>query len=1084
MGEQYRTHGVFIYSGSPIIGGRGAASRAAKTTMFTQTSQLNRLRRGRFQHGQSIVVALLVLLLLGLAGALFVTIIARNLINAGHANRVQTADTYAAAGITYADAQLANSIDGADWRPPLQYQLAVPPTEARELARYNAAKSTLTDGTVLPYSSDPDLPYLQAGYARYNTGAGRFLVRVTYDPVNVALATVPPGKYLKIESIGREGTINQTDPTTYSNNRSSDRTQAYQVAYVPIGITDYARFETNPDKRSDIANLGVASEFYAANTDGGIATPGVSDFNSTGTTGGTGSAGTAPTIQEYPVITTYGAVDAYLQSSTTPPVLYPNPAAGSGNAAPSSYTALPGGGSIHANMTTRFFGTNVIYLNTGAAGSPLFQDTAEIGGDLLLDSYSDTSPLYTTSSTATAGQQAALILNPKSLSNPTTGSTILPVSATNPNNSTMNAYVAPSNSTVQENGTFDTHGGLIRDGSMQNDPEGLPRSITRLEPPQTDALDNASQMPRYRAIAMNSAPRPNLMLNGSAYTPAAGVNPSLYGYGKAIYVNNTNDIQQSSATIGGGSTLTDEWLHRTSALASGTNKGGWNGLFYNPPGVNIVLGQFIPSTSGSGSSAGSYGIRLTRTAGDQFANPDGSANGGAEMDVRYSDLDTDPTGAASDNDIIIYAEGNVRLRGILSPNEGTGNTATTQKFIPRHITIVTGGTAYIEGNLLKGSPDSTISVLAHDNVCINTTQFLAGANVEDRTDGSQNPELPDSGDTLSLDDGHSLLQEFNFGLTGGATPAAKYGMNNLALYIAAGPAGGGSTTADLNIFGVNGNSVFPALQIQPLSTLTHTTFDLSALVTQPTSSNPLFNALGTDLFRLSISKDPGTENGVNTSQDVALERAAVLPMDIRIEAVMYAQTGSFFVIPGEWFNTNSDDTLTKFLLSGTRPDVEVNGGQAASGGSQPAAFLIPPVNLDRFPMYGQPIDLKITIYGSVSEAHPADIAAQTAWMQHWGWIPQYHGSLVLSSGSAGTGGASMTPETAGHVQSGQQPAIGLQIIYDPQAGYPYSLSTTAGMASYYLRSDIYGRPLPWTPKLPVSTGLLYSGQSGEPPLLQ
>lgn len=1047
------------------------------------------VRRGlaATQRGQSIVVALLVLLLLGLAGALFVTIIARNLINANHANRVQTADTYSAAGITYADAQLANSIDGADWRPPLQYQLAAAsvPTEARELARYNAAVTA--NNLLAVNANDPDLEYLQAGYARYNTGAGRFLVRVTYDPVNVTPGTglngvgsiVPPGKYLKIESIGREGVINPVDPTTYSNNRSSDRTQAYQVAYLPIGITDYARFETNPDKRSDIANLGVASEFYSANTDGGIGTPGVSDFNSTGSASATGSA--SPTIQEYPVLTTYGAADAYLKSSATPAVFYPNPAAGSSNTAPNGYTTVPGGGSIHANMPVRFFGTNLIYLNNGT-GSPLFQDTAEIAGDLLLDSYDPKATLDNTkpdnTGTNPVGQQAALILNP-------TDPTKLTATGT--------TYITPSNdtqSTGDANLPFSTQGGLIRDGSMQNDGAGLPRSITRLEPPLTDALDNASQMPRYRAIAMNSAPRPNLLLNGNAYTPTAGINPSQYGYGKAIYVNNPNDIQPDSASIGGGSTLTDEWLHRTSALSSGTNKGGWNGLFYNPPGVSIVLGQFIPSTSSGGT--GSYGIRLTRSTGDNFVGPDGTTPAGPEMDVSYSDLGAEATnanldaGTSPDNDIVIYCEGNVRVRGILSPNEGTGSTSTTQKYIPRHITIVTGGTAYIEGNLLKGSPDSTISVLAHDYVCVNTTQFLAGSNVEDRTDGSQNPDLPDSGDTLALDAGHSLLQEFSFGLpmTTPATTSAKYG--SLALYIAAGPAAPGATRADINIYDPAGNSVFPTPQppppiVQPFTTLTHTTFDLSALVTQPTSSNALFNALGTDLFDLSVSKDPGTENGANDDQDVALERVAVLPMDIRIEAVLYAQTGSFFVIPGEWFNTNSGDNISAFLTSGNRPDIEINSAQSSLSASQTTG-------LNRFPMYGQPIDLKITIVGSVSEAHPADIAAQTAWMQKWGWIPQYHGSLVTSS--TGTGGASTGPETSGHpLLSGStranSPSIGLQIIYDTQAGYPYSPSASNGtQASYYLRSDVYGRPLPFTPKLPVSTGLLYSGQSGEAPLLQ
>lgn len=1045
--------------------------------MFTtQRPQLNSIlrpfSRRQSQRGQSIVVALLVLLLLGLAGALFVTIVARNLINAGHSNRVQTADQYAAAGITYADSQLSSSMDGADWRPPLQFQLAVPPTEARELARYNAAVAALPQVNV----NDPDAEYLQAGYARYNTGAGRYLVRVTYDPVNVSGLSVPPGKYLKIESIGREGNIDPTDPTTYTNNRSSDKTQATLVAYKPIGITDYARFETNPDKRSDIANLGVVSQYNDSYADGQIVTSGVYDFNAQGSAGPNGT--TVPTLKPYPVITTYGAADAYMVNAG---VTQPNPNAGGGTL-PNGFTAVPGGGSIHSNMPLRFFGKNVIYLNSGGANAPLFQDTAEIGGDLLLDSYDPNVNLDNTAitgKTPTTYQAASLILNPAALS---------PAAGTS---TPLADYVQPSNS-----GVFDTHSGLIRDGSMQNDAAGLPRSITRLEPPLMDAQDNASQMPRYRAIAMNSAPRPNLMLNGSAYTPPAGTNPSLYGYGKAIYVNNPNDIQQDSAAISGGSTLTDEWLHRTAANSTNTNKGGWNGLFYNPPGVTIVLGQLLPATPANGTVAAvpaAYGIRLTRSNGDSFIGPDGTANAGPEMNVRYSDLDTDATGKASDNDIVIYAEGNVRVRGILSPTEPTGSGSATQ-VVPRHITIVTGGTAYIEGNLLKGDPDSSISVLAHDYVCVNTTQFLAGSNAEDRTDGGQNPDLPDSGNTLTLDAAHSLLQEFNFGLTGTAKPATY--PSPLALYIAAGPGGGGSTTggdgsttADINIFDPTGASVFPMPQppppiIQVFTGQIHLTYDLSTLVTQPTSTNSLLQASETDLFQLSVSKDPGTENGANTSQDVALERVAVLPMDIRIEAVLYAQTGSFFVIPGDWFNTNESDNLSTYLSSfgptnsdgtlvspdGTRPDLS-----GAAPGSP--AFI----SGSRFPMYGQPIDLKITIDGSVSEAHPADIAAQTAWMQHWGWIPQYHGSLVVSS--QGYGGTPTTAETAGHTLAGQ-PAIGLQIIYDPQAGYPYSPSLSAGAAAYYLRSDAYGRPLPFTPKLPVSTGLLYSGQSGEAPLLQ
>ena len=66
------------------------------------------------------------------------------------------------------------------------------------------------------------------------------------------------------------------------------------------------------------------------------------------------------------------------------PTVYPNPAAGStpasgGTCAEWLYMAVAGGGSLHANMPVRFFGTNVIYLNIGCRSAPLFQDTAEVG---------------------------------------------------------------------------------------------------------------------------------------------------------------------------------------------------------------------------------------------------------------------------------------------------------------------------------------------------------------------------------------------------------------------------------------------------------------------------------------------------------------------------------------------------------------------------------------------------------------------------------------------------------------------------------------------------------------------------------
>jgi hypothetical protein len=1053
--------------------------------MFQNPLSQNRSMR-RAQRGQSIVVALLVLLLLGLAGALFVTIVARNVLNAAHASRVLTADQYAHAGITFADAQLSNGLDGADWRPTLQFQLdpAYQPsstTSPREFNRYTQAVTTLALNPVP--AADPDLKYLQAGFARYNTGAGRFLLRVTYDPVNIGLgqpkampAPVPPGKYLKIESIGREGIIDNIDPTTYGNNRSSDRTQAYQVAYKPIGITDYARFETNPDNRSETANLGVTSRANASDTDGGIVTPGAYDFNTTGNP-------SPPVIQPYAVLTTYGAPDAYKLQGT---ILYPNPTAGSMTTI-SAANGLAGGGSIHANMPVRFFGKNIVYLNNAGVNAPLFQDSVEIAGDLLLNGYNQANPL-------TSQQAASLEINPADLAKLTTPT--VPGTATT---SPQNQFVTPSNDTgvTPSNNGFSTLNGLVRDGAMSSDAYGLPRGIQRLEPPLIDALDTASQMPRYKALTMNSAPRHDPNGSGANGAPYAA-NSGQYGYGQSIYINNSNDVQENSKSIGGGSTLVDQWLNKTAAPFD-ANKGGWNGDFYQPPGVNITLGRqnIDPATHKPGLNS-SYGIRMTLSSG-RWPQPDGTVGTTATQTVMYDDLNAsnNPATATSgnqDNDIVIYAEGNVRVHGIVSadPKDPDTTVKAADKY-PRHITIVTNGTAYIEGNLLKGNPDSSITVLAHDYVCVNTTQFLAGPQSDDNSLGTP-PAVSASGQLTFGSDESRLIQEFSFGLPNSGTANGAYGGVPLGLYISGSSEyDSGGTTAEIEIVNpANGLTVSGAAPFsQANGGPNPIAFDFGGLSPgatylngQYTANAPLPNrqyfALPVPLPDMSLTPNVNFDSLVESDvrllylrrsdtapQNLNLERIAILPADIRIEAVLYAQTGSFFVIPGPWFNSSSSDTLDTFINSFSP--------------TLPNGIRVPDADT-HFPFYGQPIDLKITIDGSVSEAQPADVSAQTAWMLKWGWIPQYHGFTSVSP----------SPEKAGHLlppgSNPPKPAVGLQIIYNPQAGYPYNPLTDGtvipAIGPHYLRSDVYGRPLPFTPKLPVSTALLFAGESTEPPLLQ
>ncbi len=1019
----------------------------------------------RRRRGQTAIIALLVLLLLSFVGGLFVTIVANNLKTQGRSHRTLNADYYAEAGLRYADNQLTNSPDGADWRPPLQYQLSaamvtqlVGPLGSRAYNRYNAL------GLPAAPAQDPDLTYLQQGFTAYNTENGRFLLRVTYDP-NAAGT-----RYLKIESVGREGTVTPSDPTTFTN-QPPIRLAATLVAYKPIGITDYARFETNKDNRSGVMNIGVPSFYASSATPAGIVTPGVYDFNIS-----SNGASQTVALKQFPVTTTYG-----------------DPSSGVG-------------GSFRANGSVRFYGINDFYLNRPATG---IGDDVEIAGNLLLDNYN---PAV---SSLTTGQNAAVIVNPQ-----TSGG----------------VYIAPTNGIDQASGNgvaYTTDGGAVRDGGTgadSNDASGQPRSIARLEPPVIDTVNSATSLTRYQDITENAPERLVPSVNGgvSADGPPATPDPTAGqdGWGQAIYVNNNSDEQRDSSSLVGGHTLVDEWLNRNGGGQSATDtKSGWQGPFYNPPGVDVTFGLQQQAINGSNYSF--YGVRLTRSDTDGSGNPmlwknaDGSQGTSPTLTVSYrdlyasNDLTADPgtlSGAAlaayranPNNDVVIYCEGNVRIKpSLLSAptNEPAVDTAhneprrlysassgtdETDDKLPRHITLITNGTAYIEGSILKGNPDSSITILARNYVCLNTTQFYAGAIADQNPQSTQTPSASAADSTL-LDFGAQndvLVQDFI------VNPLGTLG-SNTALYISGGPSAPGATQTDYDFVNpATGQSLVGGATQQPFdnplivsdfdtvngisftanggletpypvvaaassaSSLLHMTFNL-------TGDSNLSNVTAGQPLQLWTRLDPNpipVAGAVSvTTQDYLQERSAILPMDIQIQAVMYAQDDSFFVIPGPWFNSDSSDNLTSYVANVTSGQLPTRPGVLDTSADQM-----------RFPLYGQPVDLRITINGSVSENRPADITAQASWMAKWGWIPQFHGSLI---GQA----AGMPTEPSGHSTTGQ-PSFGLNFVYDPLAGNPYDTGN-------YLRTDVYGRPLPFTPKLPVSTGLLYAGQSDPQSLLQ
>ena len=1005
----------------------------------------SRLEKGarRRIYGQTAIIALLVLMLLAFAGAMFVTIVARNLFNAAHQNRLETADYYAEAGIHYADDQLTNSWEGADWRPPAMGSYA---------------------------SNDPDINYLSKGFTRFNTSNGRFLLQLSY----VQDTSSSVNRYIKIISIGREGVVISNDPTTYN---VSDALQTV-VAYKAIGITDYARFETNIDNRSDIANIGVSS-FYSStvnpsdpnNNPYGIVTSGVNDFY-------VNSATSSFYLRPYPIATTLGTADAYMQLTAPAPntnPIIPNPNAGNG-VDTSKYTAVAGGGSFRSNATTRFYGINQIYLNSA------LDEELDCSGDILLDQFNTAGAAPSPYQTAATANQ----IPQEPATQPASLWLYSPVTPTNP--SAMWDLVNPSSY------NFTTWAGQVRDGERSNDSNGYPRSINRLDPPAIDSVNAITGLTRYRDMAIHCAPR------NSTYAPAA----SAYGYGQVIYVDNFADTQNDSVKPGAGATLVDEWLNRNSVSPS-SNANRWLGDIYRPPGVEISIGDMRYYNSKVGTTATSYyGIDMLRDD-KPWKYPSGStdSNSSNEMMVLYDELNASGNAPSAsnvnpnlnpNNDVIIVTEGNACIHGIVSAIESSNSSPDINGY-PRHILIVCYGTAYIDGNILRGNQGSSVAILAENYVCVNTTKFTAGRYADNETNASNSP-LTVSTDDIEIGPTAVLPEEFSFGLANTATPLSSYSYYtsgnpsnpNLALYISGSYSGaGGSTIASLGLFqpGLLPGSGTYAGNSNPFA-IGSVNFGNDGTTIYPNQTT--VDLTGSYYLDINAAKQLLTGIGAGTplqlwaqcadtapQQYLELHHIAILPMDIRIEALLYAQTKSFFVIPGNAFNDkNPDDTVVNYantnqplLSGGTRPrGNNINNADPAQ---------------QRYPFADQPIDLKITIYGSVSEARPADIGAQTAWMKKWGWIPQYHGSKIGVVGpNAANGETAIAMEVSGHgpVLSPANPyptmpSAGLTIIYNPQLAYPLTetlayIRTTDGTSS--------GSPLPIVPRLPVCPGLLYSGE--------
>jgi Tfp pilus assembly protein PilX len=1061
----------------------------------------------RTQAGQSLVLALGVMLVLSFLGALFVAVVGSALNSSRQNNRTSSANTFAQAGIDFADKMLQTSPEGADWRPPLQYVVSsFDPSSASATTTKDADNDTYANPCPFNNESqcyayeasysqlatinakDPDKTWLQQGFTRYNVDNGRFLLRLSYvSEPGVADATgtnssgniTSTSKFIKIESVGFEGVVNSDDPTSYANVDQSRRSEL--IAYKPITLGDYALFITDKDKRGEVANLGVGSIIPdPTNNPQNVVTPGIYSLTGSGWSSGQPSN---PSISQTFLTTTIGSPNTYYSSSSTA-------------------TAAPGGGGIRCNTDLRLYGLVQVYAN------PTYGEGIETPGRILFDGFSETTNASTTTSFGTV---------PYLTEQPTQ----LQVVTQNSSGAITNALLFPSNATTTSGTTsaFSTLQGLVRDGSGGSDSAlygdggsevaggGYPRSIKRRSPPVIDSADPQTRLTRYQALA-------RVGTGSASETPADTSGPyKATGSYASIYISNPDDIQTESEQF----TLRDQWVNKADPQMNGY----WRGPLYNPPGALIVAGK-VPGTD-------LWGFTITRSSTQSGApaswtwvNSDGSVGSRSCNRMRFvygsntgniaqdpndpifflGNADNAPLTSKStsvpdnqNNDIVIYAEGNVRVRGVISSPLGATD---------HHVSIVTNGIAYIEGSLLKGRYNSaataiksgdafdastlpsansgqvqdptdptqysrtSVAVLAKQYVCVNTTQFTPGAEDFDYNGAGPNiaPSLGDEG--YEFANGQSLnvsvLYPRLYADTTGDPTYGSYPYQGYEKLYMSGNGDNGDAYGYVTITNPD-SSVNTAQSVAyPPSITTNPIFPSPSGSVQRNSVQGIpYGDYGlglVDPFVLGFSIDPK-----QSQADWILHRAVVLPGDIRIEAILYAQDDSFFIIPGDWFNPTTTDTMDTIS---TRDQSK---------------------NDPEFPFYGQPIDLKITIFGSVIENHPASIADQTAWALKWGWIPKFHGEYLYDDSNPGIDGVSPHYSYKGvsndiatkwsSTASANSIASGLTYLYDPMAGFPVTGiigGSQATEAPCYIRVDRFGRPLPFAPGLPVSPDLIYSGQ--------
>jgi hypothetical protein len=1085
------------------------------------------------ERGQTIIVALIILGLLLILGSVFLGIVNRNLQTAARFEDRSVVNDLAEAGIRYAQSQLLQSELGADWRG----RPTVPRSTTGDLTRdpdIFFIRPRPAENSILrfPGTGQLDLggPDGLGPFVRVNFNNGRALVRVRYAPSDANIFNTGAGSpirnlgsvrnYTIIEAVGRQGRIVDNDPTTFTNNtpvrfrnfgseadlaqtlrdmasaEGQVRTSRRLRAFATIGIIESARYITNKDRVSRPAELGVPMELGAV--------MGSTPVNGAG---------------ELPLQLGSGAVLFQPASSAPTP------------------DVVPGFGGLHSNADLLLHGDVRVNINR-SLGDRITVDgaiqAANENSGLTVTASDASSGLWTTAAPVSLFGASVDSRNPAF----TTldgilrdgvaasdsrgfvrgvGSKAPPSVLTSDPDTGEQRYVAMtresgevirtttgSGTTAENSGRYGHGRGVYVDnfadrqiasdesrraigGALQS----LPYDWLN---PNNDQARSGWQGPFYVPVgAFLELTSDGFVITRDARAPDAqrfwrGPDGQLPNSGGAPVQRTRLRYRIGSVLIAGRPTP-----HLINELTPGANFDAATPIFAAGQPFNGVL-LFEGNVRVRGVIPTDVQMTIVSNATVYIEGSITKGLVGNDFTASY------PNGSA------LIAQRGARIR---RPSRSALMIAA-RDYVALNTTQFVGASAGAALETVNADGNQPFSAIRMPADSAQGITFLAELPVDPNTGNPYASEYAEFGTGLALptrlvlshskDEGSAaatfLGLQINEGMTATATysfprlpedpftvrPGAIFEDNLLANY----PIDGDPLYMPMYGLGGEAYQQAPLFETVAFPIVTPTALnsgDLSRGILTGTGAEGNFSLVSTAAdYTAGVALNRGTNRlrihpmsvgGVPTN-DYLLARAALAPHDVRIEASIFAENGSFFVIPGAWFNPNANDTRQAY--ESALPANPSAQDFVAADRSRLERFGSSPI----MPFYGEPLNVRVTVIGSVSENMPPPISQQAEWQRKWAWMPRQLAAMRdMTTNRPISVPAQHVP--VGFDANNSVFVPNLVVSYDPMLatgrtnGFVLS-NDPDDAASPAVRVDDYGRLLPPMPRLPVSPALAYFGE--------